>query len=785
MIHSFMKFKDLINECSKDAKKSGDVCVYIEDVLVKFFETNKIPDYLKGYRVKINKYVKFLKQVHKDRVKNQVENTDYSDFTEVDGVFFQPTLYDFFEIFSGIDMSLSMFTMKSDEERTYSLVILTIMFSQDLMLKAGCDDAGLDDEIIDNIREYMTKSTMESNNQLLKTLNKIMGKQNNAPNEEGAMLMPQIRIISNNRGEQDEDYSYLEEYCTNLTEEIGKVEWTKLVGRETEIQELQEILLRRDKPNAILVGEPGVGKTKLVQGFTKLIKQKKCNEFFNGYEVYQLNIMDLTAGTSLHGQFEERMSGIINELQQKEKVILYIDEIHQIRNDSERVADIASMLKPLLTDGKIKIIGSTTEEEYRTSFGKDSALERRFKMLKVKEPTFEETIKILKGIKSVYEKYHNVKYDSKIIDLIAKLAEKYILDKRFPDKAIDLLDSIGAYCKQQNKQTDYKVSSDDVYTIVAKLANLPKIQLEENEIDKLAKLDEILKEKIIGQDTAIKDLVNGVMIAKSGLRERNKTALTLFFKGPSGVGKTESIKQLAEALSIPLYRYDMSEYMEEHTISKLIGTPPGYVGYENGRAGSGLLINQVKSTPYCIVLLDEIEKANPKVLNVFLQIMDNGKLTSSSGVEADFSNVFLFMTSNVGASESHKMASIGFGADNNKSASDEFFNSSFSPEFRNRLDGAVSFNNLTDEVMNKITDNELIGLRKVLADKKVKLGYDTSVVNYISGKASKENLGARPIKRIIHNEIKNVISKELVCGKLFKGGKLNITVNEDKLKFKY
>lgn len=796
----FMNLKSIVEKCYKQALKNKESCIYIEDILVEFFKTYKNPDFLKDYNEKINLFVDYLKEVKQQRKINQQQSEiDYTDFIRIDDVYYHPMVFDFFQIYSGLTSILGAYSLKDKKEEMYCIILLTIIFSENISLKTGIDVANIDDgKLSDKIRDYMTLSTISNNKDLYKTisatLKKLIGNKENPDNkiiiklddnedDEDFSMPPNINI-GNIIGVKKRENSAVEEYCTNLTQEVSK-NFVKMVGREEELQELQEVLLRRDKPNVLLLGEPGVGKTKLIQGFTKAIIAKKCNEHFFGYTVYSLNLLELSSDTGLRGQLESNINALIKDLLSKEKVILYIDEIHQIKNDMDKFGDIASMLKPILTSGKIRVIGSTTESEYRKSLAKDSALERRFKLMHIKEPTIEQTINILKGIKKVYENFHEVKYTAKILNLIVNLSDKFIKDKYFPDKAIDLMDSIGAYCKRVGKPKDYTISEDDVYTIVSKLANLPKIQLEETEIDKLNKLGDTIKEKIIGQDKAIDALVNGVMIAKSGLREQSKTALTLFFKGPSGVGKTETIKQLADKLNIPLYRYDMSEFMEEHTVSKLIGTPPGYVGYQDGKAGSGLLVNQVKTTPNCIVLLDEIEKANPKVLNVFLQIMDNGKITSSSGVEADFSNVYLFMTSNVGASASDKMASIGFGADNSQSASEEFFNSSFSPEFRNRLDGAISFNNLSDEVLNKITDNELNSLKNTLNDKKVKMVYDTSVVNYISKKASKENLGARPIKRIIHNEIKSIISKELVCGKLYKGGKLTVSVENESLKFKY
>lgn len=787
MVSSFEALKTIIDSCKDDAQKHNQNYVFVEEIILKFLETYSMPDIIKSrYLKNVNELKNKLSIAIKFRRENNVIVSDE--------VLFHPDIENFLQIFKALELVTSY---DNNDENMYCLMLLSIHESECQTLKQIFYSCGFDQNFLAFVQQHLeTMDLLNSNSlsELFTDLEKSLKTHIDKTDNNTINSSFQIPLLNIGGMNNDESYN-IEDYCIDVCNLVKDKNWTKLIGRENELEEIQQILLRKDKPNLILIGDPGVGKTKLIQGFASAINNKKVHSFFEKYKVYELNLLELVSGTTLRGQFEERLNNVIKHIKKLGNVILYIDEIHMIRNENGNNADrmdIASILKPLLTSGTIRVIGSTTNEEYMSSFSKDKALQRRFQNIYLSEPNSEETFKILKGIKSKYEKFHNVSYSVKIINLIIELADKYMPDKNFPDKAIELLDTIGAYCNfkkneknEKNALTKYKINDIDVFNVISEILKLPVTQLTASEQEKLKNLKEEMLKVIIGQEKAIDGIINGIMISKAGLRERNKTALTLFFKGSTAVGKTECVKTLSNLLGIPLFRYDMSEFMEEHTVSKLIGSPPGYKGYEDGRAGSGLLINQVKSNPHCIILLDEIEKANPKVLNIFLQIMDNGRITSSSGIEADFSNAFIFMTSNIGATVSHKMASIGFGAKNEENGSDVIFNDSFSPEFRNRLDGAVTFNNLTSEVLNKITEKFLIELKNILEAKKVKLNYDTSVTEYISSKAEKENLGARPIKRIIHNEIKNIISKELVYGKLVKGGKLTISTTEKGLIFNF
>jgi len=793
-----MYLKNIIDDCKNFAKVRKVNCVFIEDLLLNIFVTTGVPAGSPILNSDINKLKLALSEMVDDRQKNPAVQDDWvRDFNDIA---IHPMCIEFVISYGCLEQILNdnkNIQKLSDRESVFYHTILLIMTINDPFYQALVKEAKIKTSKLFqikkkfNISSYRINIPMSSefelkdneeddsddfeltNDDLFDELDKLIGEDNKPK--------AKVKLVSPDSDERPEHQSKVS-FTTDINKKVKGKGITKLIGREKELTDLQEILLRKDKPNAILIGSSGVGKTKLVDGLASLINKKKCNPSLKDYHIYELRLGELLSGTSYHGALEQRMVSLFESLR-RENSILFIDEIHMLKTQNTS-SDIPNLLKTLLTSD-VKVIGATTPEEYAISFEKDKALQRRFQSLYINEPSYDETLKIVKGVSKSYEEYHGVKFGAKIQKLIVDLSDKYISSSSFPDKAIEVMDTLGAKHHKFDDTTKYQINELDVYDAVSKMVNIPKLQIATDEIEKLKNLKSDMLTKIIGQDNAIDKIVDGIMISKSGLRERNKIALSLFFKGPTGCGKTETIKVLADLLGIPLFRYDMSEYMEEHSISKLIGSPPGYVGYQDGRAGSGLLINQIKHNPNCIILLDEIEKAHPRVLNLFLQVMDNGRITSSSGVEADCSHAYLFMTSNIGATVSHKMAHIGFGANADEDASDDFFNSSFSPEFRNRLDGAVSFNQLNKEVMNKITDNALIELKNILESKKIKLKYDNDVVEYISGKAESEKLGARPIKRIIHNEIKNVISKEIVYGKLVKGGKLTIINDNKKLSFKY
>lgn len=556
-------------------------------------------------------------------------------------------------------------------------------------------------------------------------------------------------------------------YLINLNEIVKDKDWIKIVGREKEIDLLEQIILRKDKPNAILVGNPGIGKTKIIEGFTKKLVDDNSN-----IKVFQLDTLAFTSNIMFKGELEKRVIQLIDELKEYESAILYIDEIHSICIGDNQNPNIANLLKPLLINNKLKVIGSTTFEEYRKYIEKDEAFTRRFYKMVIEEPTVEETLTILKQIKPYYEEYFHIFYNENSIKEIINLTNKFVFDKHYPDKAIDLLDMVGAYC-QHNQIKIAKPA--EVQKVISKMRNIPLSNISQSEEDIYKHLEDKLKEKIFGQDEAVQALADAVIISRSGLRETSKTAISLLMTGASSVGKTESCKQLADIMSIPLIRFDMSEYMEEHSVSKLIGSPPGYKDSGDGKAGNGLLINAIDENPHCVLLLDEIEKANSRIHNLLLQVMDNGKLTSSMGKQVSFENVFLVMTSNAGSYNAEKH-SIGFG--NEESLYDKDLEQTFLPEFRNRIDKIINFNNLTRDVMKQVCEKFLRELGDMLEQKNIEYKYDDSIVNYIVDEAYNKNNGAREMKHIITNEIKNVIAKKIVFGEYKENNKIVLRYND-------
>lgn len=575
----------------------------------------------------------------------------------------------------------------------------------------------------------------------------------------------------------DKEEEFLQQYTINLTHKVNHPMYIPIVGREKELELLQQVLLRNDKPNAILVGNPGVGKTKLVEGLAEIYREKHPDK-----TVYQLDTLAFMSNILLKGELENRVRNLYQIIKKKGNVVLFIDEIHSIcgNSDSSSQSDMSNLLKPLMTDGTLKIIGTTTFEEYRKYIEKDSAFTRRFFRMTVEEPTPEQTKTILMKIKSNYEMVFNTKYSEEIIDLIMESCVKYFANKSFPDKAIDMIDMVGAYALYNNERL---ITDNMIYKTLSTLLNIPLSNISQSEEDLYQHLEENIRKEIIGQDEAVKKVSDAVIISRSGLRETNKTATSMMFKGSSGVGKTEICKVLSKIMNIPLVRFDMSEYMEDHSVSKLIGSPPGYKGFSDGKAGNGLLINAIDEHPNCILLLDEIEKANSKIHNILLQVMDNGQLTSSSGKSVSFEHVFLIMTSNVGSYNTHKRR-IGFGNfDDEKSPSDQDYEDKFLPEFRNRIDSTVTFNNLPRKVLQDICTKFLDELKEILTKKSIDFLYNNDIVNYIVDKVENSGNGARPMKHIITNEIKNVIAKEIVFGKYKNGGKVQLQIVDDKIVF--
>jgi ATP-dependent Clp protease ATP-binding subunit ClpA len=581
----------------------------------------------------------------------------------------------------------------------------------------------------------------------------------------------------------------LDKYCVNLNVEASKGKIDPLIGRASEVHTLVKTTARRTKNNVVLVGEPGVGKTAIVEGLAKLIVEDKVPDVIKGSTVYSLDIGALMAGTKFRGDMEERIKLVIKSLDMQEKPILFIDEIHMIMGagagSGQSSVDVANLLKPALSKGSLKCIGSTTYEEFRKHFEKDRALLRRFQKLDVFEPSIEDAKLIVRGLKTAYEEFHGVTFTDAALDAAVDLTARYVNERQLPDKAIDVLDAAGA--NQRVAPDDERITNIGVELIeqeVSRIAKIPARTVTTSESDKLRTLDVDLNGVVFGQPKAIESLVDAVLEARSGLREANKPMGAYLFTGPTGVGKTEAAKQLAASLDLHFLRYDMSEYMEKHSVSTLIGSPPGYVGFGDGAAGAGKLVTDIETYPHCVLLLDEAEKAHPDIWNIFLQVYDDGHLTSKTGKKVSFQNVIIIMTSNAGAADMERNA-IGFGALERTGEDDKALNSLFSPEFRNRLDAIVKFNKLTKENMGLIVDKFIGQLNKLAADKQVTITLGADAREWLADKGFDPKMGARPLARLIQNSIKKPLSREMLFGELVNGGTVKVTAGKDGLVFKF
>ncbi|MDN5303914.1 MAG: ATP-dependent Clp protease ATP-binding subunit ClpA [Fusobacteriaceae bacterium] len=582
--------------------------------------------------------------------------------------------------------------------------------------------------------------------------------------------------------EFDDDINYLETYATNLTELAKEKKLDPLIGREDILERTMQVLLRRTKNNPLHIGESGVGKTAITEGLAQLIAKNKVPKNLKDTNIYSIDIATILAGTKYRGDFEERLKNILLELSAEENPIVYIDEIHTLMGagaGTNTALDASNILKPYLISSNIRFIGSTTFDEYKKFIEKNKAFARRFQTIVVEEPSVEDSIKILKGIKTKYEKYHNVKYDDKAIEAACILSSKYIQDRHLPDKAIDVIDETAAFYRIKNNRK-ITITEEHIEKIISKLARVPQEKIEENEIDKLRTLDKELEKSIFGQEQAITEIVKAIRRSRVGFNDENKPIASFLFVGNTGVGKTELAKQLANTMQIPLVRFDMSEYQEKHSVAKLIGTPPGYVGYEEG----GQLIDAIKKNPHCVLLLDEIEKAHFDIYNVLLQIMDYATLTENNGRKADFKNVILIMTSNAGASDMSKNL-VGFGQKTLGEASvSKAINKVFSPEFRNRLSSIVLFNDLNKDMAILVTKKEIEKLNKKLADKKIKIELSEETFDYIANKALNTKYGAREIIRYIDKDIKDWLVEKILFNEVKENQNIYITIENDKLDFK-
>ena len=568
----------------------------------------------------------------------------------------------------------------------------------------------------------------------------------------------------------------LETYAVNLNKLVSEGKIDPLIGRETEVERVVQILCRRRKNNPLLVGEAGVGKTAIAEGLAKKIVDKNIPAVLENMTIYSLDLGALIAGTKYRGDFEQRLKTVIKQLGEQKNSILFIDEIHTIigaGSASGGTLDASNILKPALARGNVKCIGATTYQEFRSVFEKDHALTRRFQKIDVEEPTVKNTIEILKGLKTHFESHHNVKFTNNALISAAELSAKFLNDRRLPDKAIDIIDEAGAAQRILPKSKQKKnIGSKEIEDVIAKIARIPAKNINKDDRSSLKNLERDLKAVIFGQDKAIETLSNAIKMSRSGIGPIDRPIGSFLFSGPTGVGKTEVARQLAYTLGIELIRIDMSEYMERHSVSKLIGAPPGYVGYDQG----GILTEQINKNPYSVLLLDEIEKANPDIFNILLQVMDNGILTDSNGRKTDFRNVTVIMTTNAGA---EALSKSNFGFTQTKESGDENgeIKKVFSPEFRNRLDATVSFSSLDNEIILKVVDKFLIQLETQLHDKKVDASFTKDLKNYLAKSGFDEQMGARPMARLIQDTIRKALADELLFGKLVNGGEVEIDID--------
>jgi ATP-dependent Clp protease ATP-binding subunit ClpA len=605
--------------------------------------------------------------------------------------------------------------------------------------------------------------------------------QENVVQSESNDVEGEIKQISNNQIDR-----VLNQFCTNLSVKAKQRKIDPVIGRDDEIEKIQLVLARRNKSNVLMVGDPGVGKTAIAEGIARKIHEKKVPKFIQDHQVYTLDISAMLAGSKYRGDFEERVKAVLNALEKKGKIILFIDEAHMMQGAgaaSQSSNDMANMLKPILTKGVIKLIASTTWEEYRKHFESDRALMRRFQRVTIEEPSAEMAVKILKGLKKYYEQHHNVKISDAAIEQAVKLSVKYMTDKKLPDKAIDIIDCASARYKLKDDEGMEGVSQivdiEQITYELSKMINMPLESVAQKESKNLADLDSQMKGVVYGQDTAVETLLDKVFVSQAGMKSPNKPIGSFLFLGPTGCGKTETAKQLADKMGMQLIRFDMGEYQEKHSVSRLIGAPPGYVGYEDN---AGMLITKLQETPNAILLMDEIEKAHTDVSNVLLAFMDNGFVTGANGKVADGRNTILIMTSNLGAADNERN-SIGFGTLERDDEDDKAVKKFFSPEFRNRLDAVIKFSSLKGDTVTQIVKKFISDLNSQLKDKGIEIVLNAKSTGWLADKGYDKKMGARPLARIIDNEIKSPLSRRVLFGDLVDGGRVTVDIVDDKLDF--
>ena len=591
----------------------------------------------------------------------------------------------------------------------------------------------------------------------------------------------ETRVVASNQIDR-----ILNQFCTNLSLKAKQRKIDPVIGREEEIEKIQLVLARRNKSNVLMVGDPGVGKTAIAEGLAKKIHDKRVPKFIQDHQVYTLDISALLAGSKYRGDFEERVKAVFAALEKKGKIILFIDEAHMMQgagSSSQGSNDMANMLKPMLTKGVIKLIASTTWEEYRKHFESDRALMRRFQRVTIDEPTAEMAVKILKGLKKYYESHHNVKISDAAIDQAVKLSVKYMADKKLPDKAIDIIDCASARYKLKDDESmegvEQIVDIEQVTYELSKMINMPLETVTQKESKNLSDLDQQMKGVVYGQDNAVEGLLDKIFVSQAGMKSPNKPIGSFLFLGPTGCGKTETAKQLADKMGMQLVRFDMGEYQEQHSVARLIGAPPGYVGYEDN---AGALITKLQEHPNCILLLDEIEKAHQNVSNVLLAFMDNGFVTGSNGKVADGRNSILIMTSNLGAADNERNT-IGFGDLEREGEDDKAIKKYFSPEFRNRLDAVIKFSKLSNETVLQIVKKFVADLNTQLKDKGIEILLNTKATRWLADRGYDKKMGARPLARLIDQEIKSPLSRRVLFGDLVNGGRVTVDVIDDRLSF--
>ncbi|WP_323763583.1 ATP-dependent Clp protease ATP-binding subunit ClpA [Marinovum sp.] len=596
----------------------------------------------------------------------------------------------------------------------------------------------------------------------------------------GAQDMDDDSQSTDSTPEADQKESALGKYCVDLNEKARLGDVDPLIGRESEVERCIQVLCRRRKNNPLLVGDPGVGKTAIAEGLARKIESGETPEVLANTTIYSLDMGALLAGTRYRGDFEERLKAVVNELEEHPDAVLFIDEIHTVIGagaTSGGAMDASNLLKPALQGGKLRTMGSTTYKEFRQHFEKDRALARRFQKIDVVEPSVEDSVKILKGLKPYFEDHHHIKYTADAIKTAVELSARYITDRKLPDKAIDVIDEAGAaqhlVVESRRRKT---IGTKEIEDVVAKIARIPPKNVSKNDAEVLKDLEASLKRVVFGQDDAIVALSSAIKLARAGLREPEKPIGNYLFAGPTGVGKTEVAKQLADTLGVELLRFDMSEYMEKHAVSRLIGAPPGYVGFDQG----GQLTDGVDQHPHCVLLLDEMEKAHPDVYNILLQVMDHGALTDHNGRTVDFRNVILIMTSNAGAQEQAK-AAIGFGRDRREGEDTAAIERTFTPEFRNRLDAVISFKPLPKTVISQVVEKFVLQLEAQLMDRNVTIELSKAAAEWLGDKGYDDKMGARPLARVIQEHIKKPLAEELLFGKLAKGGIVRVGVKDGKI----